>query len=85
MSLVYLVLAIVKIAAMVDAVLRPPAAFVAAGKLTKVAWLWILGLSLVAHLVSYSPVALLSLIGTVASFVYLLDVRPALVEVTRRR
>ena len=85
LSLVFLVLAAVKVWAFADAIVRPSAAFPAVDKLTKAAWLWILGLGLVAHLVFGSPIALLSLAGTVAAFVYLLDVRPAVASVTRRR
>jgi hypothetical protein len=83
--LIYLVLLAVKAFAMVDAVVRPAAAYPAADKLTKPAWLWILGLSLAAHVVWASPLNFLSLAGTIAALVYLLDARPALVAVTRRR
>lgn len=85
LSLVFLALTIVKVWALVDAITRPPAAFVAADKQTKVAWLWILGLGLVASLVFPRIYGLLSLLSTVAAFVYILDVRPALAAVTRRR
>jgi hypothetical protein len=83
LSAVYLLLGLVKMWALIDAVLRPAPAFVAADKLTKTGWLWILGLTLAAHVLL--PSLLLYLAGTVAAFVYLLDVRPALVAVTRRR
>lgn len=83
MSLVYLVLFGVKMWALVDAILRPTQAYVAADKLTKPAWLWILGLSLASHLLLANLTVML--IGTVASFVYLLDVKPALASITRRR
>jgi Protein of unknown function (DUF2516) len=78
-----LALLVVKLWALVDAVLRPAQAYVAADKLTKAAWLWILGLAFVADLVL--PNMLLLLAGTIAAFVYLLDVRPAVASVTRRR
>lgn len=82
-SVVYLALLGVKMWALVDAILRPAAAFVAADKLTKTGWLWIVGLAFVTQLV---PLGLtVMLIGTVAAFVYLLDVKPALAAVTRRR
>lgn len=80
---VTLALLVVKLWALVDAVLRPAPSYVAADKLTKAAWLWILGLAFVADLVL--PNMLLLLAGTVAAFVYLLDVRPAVASVTRRR
>ena len=70
--------------AFVDALFRPSASFVAAGKLTKPAWAGIAG---VAALVEFSmtPFAVftfpfagfLFLPGIVAAIVYLVDVRPA--------
>lgn len=85
MAVAFYALLAVKIFAFVDAVTRPPAAFVAAEKLTKPAWLLILGLTVVTSLLWQSPLGLFSIIGTVAAFVYVLDVRPALASVTRRR
>ena len=85
LGVLFLVLAAVKAWALIDAVARPTPAFSAADKLTKPAWLWILGLSLVAHIVFASPIGLLSIAGTIAAFVYLLDVRPAVASLTRRR
>jgi hypothetical protein len=84
-EIAFYVLLAIKIFAFVDALVRPAEAYVAAGKLTKPGWLLILGLLLVASIVLSSPFGLLSLVSIVATFVYLLDVRPALVGVTRRR
>ena len=83
MSIVYLALLAVKVFAFIDALVRPTAAYPAAEKLTKPAWLLILGLSVACDLLLGS--LLLVLAGTVAAFVYILDVRPALASVTRRR
>ncbi len=83
MLVVFLVLTAVKIFALADAIIRPAEAYAAADKLTKVGWLWILGLTLACHFLIAST--LLSIAGIVAAFVYILDVRPALIEVTRRR
>lgn len=80
---VAIALLVVKFWALVDASLRTAQAFPAADKLTKTAWLWILGLAFVADILL--PNMLLMLAGTVAAFVYLLDVRPAVASVTRRR
>lgn len=82
-SLVYVILLGVKMWALIDALLRPAQAFVAADKLTKTGWLWILGLTFAAHVLIGS--LMISLIGTVAAFVYLLDVKPAVAELSRRR
>jgi len=84
-DLLILVLLVVKFYALVDAVLRPAQAYVAADKLTKTAWMWILGITVAFALLPGTGFGLLGLAGTVAAFVYLLDVRPALAAVTRRR
>ena len=85
MLVAYLALLAVKIWAFIDALMRPAAAFVAAEKLTKPAWLLILGLTVLTSLLWRSPLGLFSIVGTVAAFVYILDAKPALVSVTRRR
>ncbi len=85
LTIAFLALLTVKVWAFVDALTRSSQAYVAAGKLTKQAWVLILGLTLVSALLWRSPFGLLSIAGTVAAFVYLLDVRPALASVTRRR
>ena len=70
--------------AFIDAVSHKPAAYVAADKLTKPAWLIILGIALAAHMLIWSPMSFLNLIGTVAAIVYLVDARPVLRAMTRR-
>ena len=62
--------------AFVDALLRPAAGYVAAGKLTKPGWAAITGL---AALVIYwmGPMSFLGLPAVIAAVVYLVDVRPA--------
>ena len=68
-----------KVWAVADAASRPIAAFPAAGKLTKPIWLGILVAAAVFGFLT--PVfGLLSLVGTVAAIVYLVDVRPAVRE-----
>lgn len=84
LGLIYLAMLALKVWAVVDAIIRPAGAFAAAEKLTKNAWLLILGLSLAAAIIIPAVIGLLSLAGLVAAAVYLLDVRPALVSVTRR-
>ena len=85
MSLAFYALMAVKVWAFVDSLMRSSEAYVAAGKLTKPAWLLILGLTVATSLLWASPLGLFSIVGTVAAFVYLLDVKPALVSVTRGR
>ena len=84
MMLVTLALFVVQGWAFVDALSRRPEMFVAADKLTKPAWLIILGIALVAHMLMWNPVGFLNLIGAVAAIVYVVDVRPALRSLTGR-
>ena len=63
--------------ALVDALIRPSTAYVAAGKLTKPAWGAITALALV--IVYFTGfLSFFGLFAVVASIVYLVDVRPAL-------
>lgn len=73
----------VKLWALIDSLTREAAAFEAAGKLTKPAWMLILVLTAITHVLDPNPVGLLSIAGTVAAFVYLLDVRPAVQQLRR--
>ena len=75
----------VKAWAFIDAVSHRADAFPAADKLTKQAWLLITGIFLAGHMIMWNPIGLINIVGTVAAFVYLLDVRPALRQVTGRR
>ena len=63
--------------AFVDALVRPAAAYVAAGKLTKPAWAAITGIAALV-LFWFSPMSFLGLPAVIAGVVYLVDVRPAL-------
>lgn len=78
-----LALTLVKLFGFVDAALRPAQGYTAADKLTKQAWLLILGLMLLADLL-LGGFGLLGFIGIVAALVYLVDVRPKVAAVTRR-
>jgi hypothetical protein len=62
--------------AFVDAVVRPAAGFVAAGKLTKPGWLAITGIAALI-LLWQGPLSFLGLPAVIAAVVYLVDVRPA--------
>ena len=69
----------VKIFALVTALGFSPQHYEAAGKLTKPAWVAILGLAVAANVILIgSPIGLVNLAFTIATFVYLADVRPAL-------
>ena len=74
--------------AFIDAITRPAQAFVAAGKLTKVKWLIILGIAVVLGLyaAAYGGVTgFLSVAAFVAAAIYLADVRPKVKEFRRDR
>lgn len=79
---VIFVLLAVKIFAFVNALMFSSESYQAAGKLTKPAWSIILGLGVVFQLVG--GLGILSIAFTIAAFVYLADVRPALSGVYRR-
>jgi hypothetical protein len=86
MLIVELVLLAVKVFAFVSSLLWSTESYTAAGKLTKPAWTIILGLGLAVQiLMPGGPISLLNLVFTIAAFVYLADVRPALSNLTRRR
>ena len=70
-----LALLAVKGFALVDALVRPAGQFALHETLNKQAWLIVLGLSFVAHLVFPGPLQILNLIGTVTSLVYLAQLR----------
>jgi hypothetical protein len=70
---------IIAIWALIDAAIRPTSAYVAAGKLTKPAWLAMTGAS-VAFAIIFGFLSVFQLAGLVASIVYLVDVRPAVRE-----
>ena len=80
--LVFFVVLAVKIYAFVSALMFSAESYEAAGKLTKPAWTIILGLGLVLHFLP--SLFIISLAFTIAAFVYLADVRPAIAGLTRR-
>jgi hypothetical protein len=84
MTLLTLALFVLQAWAFIDALSRRKEAFVAADKLTKPAWLIILGIALVAHMLMWNPVGILNLAGAVATIVYMVDARPAMQGLTRR-
>ena len=83
MLVVFFVLLAVKIYAFVSSLMFSAESYLAAGKLTKPAWTIILGLGVVLQLM-VDGLFILSLAFTIAAFVYLADVRPALAGLTRR-
>lgn len=75
----------VKLFAASDAIMRRDAFFVAADKQNKAFWVLLLVVFLALHVVLiFRPLFILNLIGTVAAFVYLADVRPILRSMHQR-
>jgi len=72
------VLLAVKIFALVTALMFTPDHYRAADKLTKPAWVAILGVGVAAQVLLPGVGGLINLAFTIAAFVYLVDVRPAL-------
>ena len=83
LSLLSLVMFVAQAFAFVDAATQRPDAYVAADKLTKKAWLIILGLAVAAHMLFWHPINIFNLVGIVAAIVYLVDVRPAIRSLRR--
>ena len=75
-------LAALRLWAVLDCLTRKAAAFPAADKLTKPAWIAILLISGLLGQFASPPLWPISLVSTVASAVYLADVRPAVREIT---
>lgn len=74
------------VVALVDAIRRRPDSYPAADKQTKQFWLIVLGAGLLAQWLFPalgSALGILGLAGIVASIVYLVGVRPKLIEVSR--
>jgi hypothetical protein len=72
---IFFAIVLVKLFAFIDAASRPDVAFLSTDKQTKKFWLIVLVLALVSSFLGF-----LSIIGLVAALVYLLDVRPAIVQ-----
>ncbi len=84
--LVLLVALVLKTYAFVNSLLWSAQHYEAAGKLSKPAWVAILGIGLAAQilLIQASPLNLIHLAASIAAIVYVVDVRPAMASLTRR-
>jgi Protein of unknown function (DUF2516) len=76
---------IVECWALIDAIIRPSAAFPAASKQTKPLWLVILGVAFVIGLAGalglLSLISIFPIVAFVAAAIYLVDVRPKVKEI----
>lgn len=71
--------------AFIDCVRRRPDAFPAIGRQTKPIWMALTGGAAAVPLIGFSPIGLLGIASIVISAVYLLDIRPRIVEITGGR
>jgi hypothetical protein len=85
LHLLLLALFCFKVFVFVDAAIRPGRAYEAAGKLTKVAWLLILGISALYDLKWGSFTGIITIAGAAAAIIYAVDVRPALRQINPKR
>jgi Protein of unknown function (DUF2516) len=67
----------VKLFALIDCIIRPARAFEAAGKLTKMLWLLMLGAAALWNVLFVGLTSIVNVAGLIAAIVYLVDVRPA--------
>lgn len=79
-----LALLAVKIFALVTSLMFSPDHYRAADKLTKPAWVAILGLGVAGQILLVDVRNLINLAFTIAAFVYLVDVRPSLRSLHQR-
>jgi hypothetical protein len=82
LSYILLAIIIFKVVVLIDAAIRPEAAYRAAGKMTKQGWLIILAICVAADLLLGNLTSLFTILGVVAVIVYWVDVRPALKQVS---
>ncbi len=80
---VFFVLLVIKIFAFANALLYSAESYLAADKLNKPTWCILLGIAVVLQLLPL-PLLIVNLAMTIASLVYLADVRPALAGLRRR-
>lgn len=81
---IWVVFLAVKVFALVDALRWSNQHYVSAGKQNRMIWLVLTAASLAFHLIAGSSVGLLAIAGDIASIIYLVDVRPALQQVSGR-
>jgi hypothetical protein len=71
--------------AFIDCLRRRPDAFPAIGRQTKNIWLALTGGAVLVSFLGFSPIGMLGIAAIVIAAVYLLDIRPRIVEITGGR
>jgi uncharacterized protein DUF2516 len=80
--ILHLVVLALAVFAFVDAAFRRDDAYRAAGKQNKPFWLVILGLAILVNVFLGGLLGILTIAGLIASIVYIVDVRPAIRQLT---
>jgi hypothetical protein len=71
--------------AFIDCIRRPPAAFPAVGRQSKILWLILTGLAAATGFFWGLTLTIIGLAGIVVALVYLFEVRVKIIEITSRR
>jgi hypothetical protein len=71
--------------AFIDCIRTRPDAFPAIGRQSKGLWLALTGGATLVSLATFSPIGLLGIASIVIAGIYLLDIRPKVLEITGRR
>ncbi|MCF8529900.1 MAG: DUF2516 family protein [Candidatus Nanopelagicales bacterium] len=79
------ILLAVKAFALVDCVRRPADYFPYLGRQTKMLWVALTAVSLVAGLAPNLTMSIFGIAGTIVSLIYLLDIRPKMIEITGKK
>ena len=79
------ILLVVKIFAFVDAIRRPADYFPFIGRQTKLLWVVLTGISVLAGLAPSLALSIFGIAGTVIALIYLFDIRPKMIEITGRK
>ncbi len=84
-QVLWVILLGVKAFALVDCIRRPADYFPFIGRQTKVLWIALTAVSLFTGLAPGLTLSIFGIAGTVISLIYLLDIRPKMIELTGRK
>jgi hypothetical protein len=79
---IYVGTLVIGVWAFIDSSRRRPDAFPAVGRKSKSLWVALTGVSTLIAAVAYSPIGLIGIAAIVINGVYLLDIRPRIIEIT---
>jgi Protein of unknown function (DUF2516) len=83
--ILWAILLAVKAFALIDCVRRPADYFPFIGRQTKLLWVALTAISLLAGLAPSLTMSIFGIAGTIISLIYLLDIRPKMIEITGRK